>query len=185
MEAEAQLARRLHEGLEDARLAARKDVVMISGERAAGQQQLRHRGPRRDPHDLRVDPRPDRVQGAQPLEKRAVGHIATGRPLVHVIVRIDEPGHGDAVRFVDDLARARRRPGTYLDDHAVAHVHPAVLDLPGAGVDQPRFQEKAQRVRSCGRTGTRLTSRPVAARMAATIAGPDEIVGGSPTPFKP
>jgi hypothetical protein len=38
---------------------------------------------------------------------------------------------------------------------------------------------------SSGRTGTRLSSRPVAARIAATIAGVLEIVGGSPTPFAP
>src|SRR5207245_8494255 len=38
---------------------------------------------------------------------------------------------------------------------------------------------------SSGRTGTRLSSRPVAARMAATIAGVLEIVGGSPAPFAP
>ena len=38
---------------------------------------------------------------------------------------------------------------------------------------------------SSGRTGTRFSSRPVAARIAATIAGMLEIVGGSPTPFAP
>jgi amidase len=40
-------------------------------------------------------------------------------------------------------------------------------------------------VRSQGRTGTRVTSTPVAARMAATTAGVDEMVGGSPTPLAP
>ena len=38
---------------------------------------------------------------------------------------------------------------------------------------------------SSGRTGTRSSARPVAARIAATIAGVLEIVGGSPTPFAP
>ena len=38
---------------------------------------------------------------------------------------------------------------------------------------------------SSGRTGTRFSSRPVAARIAATMAGVLEIVGGSPTPFAP
>jgi hypothetical protein len=38
---------------------------------------------------------------------------------------------------------------------------------------------------SWGLTGTRMIGRPVAARMAATIAGPDEMVGGSPTPLNP
>jgi len=38
---------------------------------------------------------------------------------------------------------------------------------------------------SSGRTGTLLSGFPVAARMAATMAGVLEIVGGSPTPFAP
>ena len=36
-----------------------------------------------------------------------------------------------------------------------------------------------------GRTGTWFSASPVAARIAATMAGPEEIVGGSPTPRKP
>ncbi len=36
---------------------------------------------------------------------------------------------------------------------------------------------------SWGRTGTRVTARPVASRIAATMAGVDEMHGGSPTPF--
>ncbi len=36
-----------------------------------------------------------------------------------------------------------------------------------------------------GRTGTRVSGRPVAARIAATMAGVEEIVGGSPAPRSP
>jgi hypothetical protein len=36
-----------------------------------------------------------------------------------------------------------------------------------------------------GRIGTRRNGFPVAARIAAATAGPDEIVGGSPTPRTP
>jgi len=38
---------------------------------------------------------------------------------------------------------------------------------------------------SSGRTGTRVRSRPVASRRAATIAAVETTVGGSPTPFAP
>ena len=38
---------------------------------------------------------------------------------------------------------------------------------------------------SSGRTGTRVSAAPVAARRAETIAGVEEIVGGSPTPRSP
>ena len=38
---------------------------------------------------------------------------------------------------------------------------------------------------SSGLTGTRVRSRPVAARSAATTAAVETTVGGSPTPFTP
>src|SRR5262249_31312027 len=41
------------------------------------------------------------------------------------------------------------------------------------------------RVISSGLTGMLVRSSPVAARIAAAIAGPEEIVGGSPTPRRP
>ena len=41
------------------------------------------------------------------------------------------------------------------------------------------------RAMSWGRTGTRGSGRPVAARMAAATAAVDEIVRGSPMPFAP
>jgi hypothetical protein len=38
---------------------------------------------------------------------------------------------------------------------------------------------------SSGLTGTRVSSRPVASRRAATIAAVETTVGGSPTPLAP
>ena len=40
-------------------------------------------------------------------------------------------------------------------------------------------------VRCSGRTGTRFSARPVAARIAETMAGVDDKVGASPTPRRP
>src|SRR5207253_4854867 len=98
-----------------------------------------------------------------------------------------QAGHGDTVTLVNDLLGGWRLAGADLGDHAVARQDPAVFDLVArAGVDEPSpDQQGRQSVRSCGRTGTRVISRPVAARIAATMAGPEEIVGGSPTPFTP
>lgn len=65
--------------------------------------------------------------------------------------------------------------------------HPAELlgiALVVAGVALHR-EARAQRQMSSGRTGTRVSSRPVAARSAETIAAVDTTVGGSPTPFTP
>ncbi len=55
----------------------------------------------------------------------------------------------------------------------------------GEDISAERAGHERVPVISSGLTGTRARSRPVAARMAATIAGPEEIVGGSPTPRSP
>ena len=185
MKAQAELSRGFDEGLEDAMSSSRKDVVMVGGERAAGEEEPGHRGPGGYAHAVSVDPRPHRIEGAKPFEQGAVGHVTPGGPLVHVVVGIDQARHGDAVGLIQHLVRRRWRARADLQDHPVSRQHPAVFDLPAAGEDEPGLDEKRQRIRSCGLIGTRAMSRPVAARIAATIAGPEEIVGGSPTPFKP
>src|SRR5690606_40499793 len=49
----------------------------------------------------------------------------------------------------------------------------------------PISETASRTTRSCGRTGTRESGLPVASRMAATIAGVEESVGGSPAPRSP
>ena len=51
--------------------------------------------------------------------------------------------------------------------------------------ERPSQRQRLQPAMSCGRTGTRLMARPVAARMALAMAGVTEMHGGSPTPFAP
>ncbi len=185
VESQAQLQHRLDQRLEDSRPAVRKHVVVVGRKGAAAQEQTRRGGVCSNPNRVGVDARPYRVKRPQPLEQRSVRRVTTRRPLVHVVVRVDEARHDHAVRGVDHLVGVRRETGADLGDHAVAGEHPAAVDLLAAGPQQPCFDDECQSVKSCGRTGTRLTSRPVAARIAATIAGPDEIVGGSPTPLRP
>ncbi|NDH36465.1 MAG: DEAD/DEAH box helicase [Acidimicrobiia bacterium] len=48
-----------------------------------------------------------------------------------------------------------------------------------------RVSRYGPKTMSCGRTGVRGSSRPVAARIAATIAGVTEMQGGSPMPLAP
>ena len=53
---------------------------------------------------------------------------------------------------------------------------------------RPRSDPFAARTRgtmSSGRTGTRVSARPVASRSAETIAAVETTVGGSPTPLTP
>ena len=186
MKSKPKLARRIHQRLEETCRAARKDVVVVARERAAAEEQPCHRGPAGGAHRFRVDARPHRVERPQPFEQSPIRHVAAGRPLVHVVVGVHEAGHGEAARLVDHLVGRRRWAGSDLDDHPVAGEQPSVLDLAVTCVKKPRPQAKrGHSTRSWGRTGTRVTGRPVAARMAARIAGPEEIVGGSPTPFRP
>ena len=68
-------------------------------------------------------------------------------------------------------------------------------ELFGSGVGHPLGKAGSQNdagqlvahpnAMSCGRTGTRVSGLSVAARMAATTAGVELIVGGSPTPLAP
>ena len=59
--------------------------------------------------------------------------------------------------------------------------HHVGLRVPAGDGDQPRHSPTS----SSGRTGTRVSARPLAARSAATTAGVEEIVGGSPIPRSP
>src|SRR5450759_183334 len=109
MEAQAELGCASDKSFEDPGGARWKYVVMVRRQGATGEQELRHRGPGGSPHSLGVDACPDGIQGAQPLEQRAVGGIAACRPLVHVVVRINKTWHGDAVGQVDLLVGSGRR----------------------------------------------------------------------------
>ena len=58
----------------------------------------------------------------------------------------------------------------------------AALVLNAWRLDEGQLQRPTM---SSGRTGTRVSSRPVASRSAETIAAVETTVGGSPTPFTP
>ncbi len=108
MEAQAQLARCLDQRLKDALAPTRKHVVVVGRQRAPAQQQPRHRSAGGEADSVGVDLGPDRVQRPQPLEQTPVRHIAASRPLVHVVVRVDQAWNGDAVRQVNNVVGCRR-----------------------------------------------------------------------------
>jgi ribosomal protection tetracycline resistance protein len=60
-----------------------------------------------------------------------------------------------------------------------------VLDSTFAGYRPVSGDQPVSPTMSSGRTGTRVSSRPVAARSAETTAAVDTTVGGSPTPLAP
>ena len=116
---------------------------------------------------------------------------------VHVCV--DEPGHDVPSRRVEHLAALVL---AQAGDESVADRHVDVEPLPredrqdtpaaddevgglvAAGDGDPAG-EAHRPTMSSGRTGTRVSSRPVASRSAETTAAVETTVGGSPTPFSP
>ena len=107
----ADLARRLHLGLDQPLAALREHVVVVEDGRAAGQRELGEAGACRGVLGLGVDPRPDRVELAQPGEE--VGLLGPGarEGLVEVVVRVDEAGRDDGAVEVDPrLGRRAPRP---------------------------------------------------------------------------
>ena len=125
-----------------------------------------------------------------------------------VHVRVDEARHEVAPACVHPLAAgvaAEARDAPVGDRHVdvepllgEGREHLGVLDheigrdVTARDIDQTATAdslEHAQRpslkTMSSGLTGTRTSSTPVAARTAATMAGVEEIVGGSPTPLAP
>ena len=134
MEADADFSRRQDLGVDQIGAAAREQIVVVAGSGATREKQFRHAGERRHVHALFVQPGPDRVEGAQPVEELGVGRgcVGTGERLVEVVVRVDQAGEGDEVPAVDDavgLGQARGA-GAHAADFAVFYVEMAsAMDL--------------------------------------------------------
>ena len=109
-DADAELARRLHLGLDEPGAPAREDVVVVEDRRAAGERELGEPGARGRVLRLRVDPRPDRVELAQPREEVGLLRPRARERLVEVVVRVDEPGRDDRAAEVDALVASGSAP---------------------------------------------------------------------------
>ena len=88
--------------------AAREDVVVVEHGRAARQRELGEPGARGGVLHLGVDPRPDRVERAQPGEEVGLLRPRARERLVQVVVRVDEAGRDDRAAEVAHRASGRR-----------------------------------------------------------------------------
>ena len=122
-----------------------------------------------------------------------LGTVATYayvNPLVAISLGHPVPRRG---RHLADRRRRRGDPdlGGGRDPQrgsaAAGRRAPADRDLRHRPRAQPRGEAEVSRPRqiSSGRTGTRWSGLPVAARIAATTAAVETTVGGSPTPLTP
>ena len=125
----AELARRLHLGLDEPGAAAREDVVVVEDGRAAGEHQLGDAGARRRVLGLGVDPGPGRVELDEPLEQRRLLGPGARERLVEVVVGVDEAGRDDRAAEPGALVRLRLRARPDRCDEAVLDEDPAVLVL--------------------------------------------------------
>ena len=103
----ADLARRLHLGLDQPLAALREHVVMVEHGRAARQRELGEARARRRVLRLGVDPRPHRVQLAQPGEEVGLLRPGAREGLVQVVVGVDQARRDDGAVQVDALLRVR------------------------------------------------------------------------------
>ena len=113
VEADAELPRDVDLHREQVAAVAGEQVVVVGGGRAAGLRERGQPGLGGGALDLLVDVRPHGVERLQPLEQRRLLGEAAGRPLVEVVVAVDEPGRGEHAAAVDaDVAvlGARRGP---------------------------------------------------------------------------
>jgi len=87
--------------------------VVIRCRGAAGQQQLGQRHLARQLQRLRREPRPDRVEGQQPVEQRLVDHRppGAGEGLVEVVVGVDQPRQYHVLTSVEGLIHRQRGRG--------------------------------------------------------------------------
>ena len=85
--------------------SAREDVVVVEDGRAAGERELGEPGARGRVLRLGVDPRPDRVELAEPGEEVGLLRPGPREGLVQVVVRVDEAGRDDGAAEVDALVR--------------------------------------------------------------------------------
>ncbi len=104
-DADADLARRLHLRLDQARAAAREDVVVVEDGRAARERELGEAGARGRVLGLGVDPGPGRIELAQPAEEVGLLRAGTRERLVQVVVGVDEARRDDGAAEVDALVR--------------------------------------------------------------------------------
>ena len=113
MDADAEFLRRLQHGLQPHVASFGKQVEMVVGRRAAGQQQLRDAdlGSRLD--GVVIDVLPALVQLGQPSEQRRVlnGLQTACECLVQVVVRVDQAGDDQVSVRVDRLIRLPRFDG--------------------------------------------------------------------------
>ena len=94
---------------------SREDVVVVEHRRAARERELGEAGARGGVLRLGVDPRPDRVELAQPGEEVGLLRPGARERLVEVVVRVDEARRDDGAargrpRRPPPARRRRRRP---------------------------------------------------------------------------
>jgi hypothetical protein len=159
VEADAELACDLDLDGQQILDAAREHVVVVGCRRTAALEQRGEAGPRGGPFDRRVQPGPRGIQLHEPLEQRRLERQAPGRPLVQVVVAVDQAGGDQAARRVDALTEHRGGPAAHVLDPAgrfVEHDVAVPVDRAGDGRDRAAFDDL--HALAASRTASRIFS---------------------------
>jgi hypothetical protein len=158
VEADAELARRLDLDRQQVARVAGEDIVVVRRRRTAGAQQRREACARRSAQDRGVDPRPHRIQLDQPLEQRRLLRAPAGRPLIEVVVAVDEPRRGEAAGRVEAVP-GRPRAGSHRDDPVALDGDVAVGPfVAGDGGDGAALDDQRHARAAASRTASRIFS---------------------------
>jgi ferredoxin len=129
----------------------------------------------------RAAPRVGTVITVDPISCDAFGYCTE---LLPELVAVDEWGYPVVgSEPVPPRLAARAAEAARQCPRRALHLRRVAVRAPSGGPADPQVRPAS--ATSSGRTGARSIGRPVAARIAARTAGPDEMAGGSPTPFAP
>ncbi len=138
MKAHADFARGGNFRIDQFRLAAGKEIMMVRGRRAAGEQQFRHTHQGGHMHGFFIQARPQGIKRAKPVEEFHVGGGGAGarQRLAEMVVGVDQSRQGHRISSADRAVGAQPRGWT------LAHL----LDFPALGVNESAAQNGVVRI---------------------------------------
>ena len=187
-EPDAELAGCLDLRLDEPGATAREDVVVVEDRGAARQRQLGQARARGGVLGLGVDPRPHRIELAQPGEQIGLLRPGPGERLVQVVVRVDEPGRDERAGEVDALVGLGRRapPPTASTRPSAITSHPPSCSAPASSIVATyAFTSTTRAMRATVSSAAVRLVAPDSIDLDALVGLFDEAASGSLTPPRP
>ena len=156
-------------GAEHVAAVAREHVVVVAGAGAAGAREPAEPGRGGGADHVLVEPLPDRVERGEPAEQVVLLGQPAGRPLVEVVVGVDQAGGGETAAAVDDLVRRPRPTSGPAGPGPTAAIRAPSTTMCPSAYSVPGLVDRGDRAALDHRASSR--SRPRATRPAAPRRG--------------